>query len=212
MYFEALERRDTLSEMNRLETAESLQTVRADPYDENYYILIIDCTEKVKPCPDDWKILFDEDYTVRNLDLCTENVISRRILDEEGGLTTDLLVINVGVWLIAERISLNTMYTFWDYEGRKGEHIVIFSTQGNEGLQNEETLGSDIVDGSRVFSENRIAGYHISPYGESGCLITYMAMLEKTGAPDYIFKKVASRTLEKTFRGVVGTTAALGAK
>ena len=108
------------------------------------------------------------------------------------------MIVDIGVFMIAQRLAVNTKYAFWEYKGKADESLIIFSSEGNENLQNAEKLGKDVCNGKRVFAGNRIAGYHILPLESGpGCKVTYIALSEKSGVPDWIFKKILPGTLAK---------------
>jgi len=101
-------------------------------------------------------------------------------------------------------MAVNTIYRFWDFNGVKGEHLVLFSSNGNEFLHTEERLGEDIMDGNRVFASTRLAAYLIKANETGGCQISYLTIMEKTGVPDYLFRKLASSVFGTAFDTIVG--------
>jgi hypothetical protein len=72
------------------------------------------------------------DFVTRAVDCNAETVGGNNIISESGDLTTHYIVVDVHIPFVAPRICANTLYTFWNYKGKKDEHLVLFSTIGNE--------------------------------------------------------------------------------
>ena len=124
--------------------------------------------------------MFGERFTELAPTLNDETKKAVRILDESGGLETDYMIVDIGKRFISQRLAVNTKYAFWEYKGNPDEILIIFSSEGNEYLMNADKLGKYVCDGNRVFTGNRIAGYHIRPLESGkGCKVTYLALSDK---------------------------------
>ena len=71
-----MDKRESLTEMSR----QGSQVVRADAWDDKYFITSVDQTEANYPSPDEWKRLFNNEWTETVVTLNKETVMARRVL------------------------------------------------------------------------------------------------------------------------------------
>ena len=135
--------------------------VRSDRHGENF-LTIIDIEQGGDMITDDFKELFGN-WTQNVLKVGNETFQAKRIKDESGGLESDLNVLNFRVPFVSHRYTVNTKYNFYDFKN-KSEHLILFSTLGNEKLMEPDSLGPDFK--SKVAAPNPIAGYFIRPRPE----------------------------------------------
>jgi len=145
--------------------------------------------------------------------MCDDIIEAQTVLYEDctggGKLETDVSVIKLGVPFMSNRATINTKYEFWDYKGRKDEHLVLFSSKENEKLWDADEIGSDLVDGKKVLVLSPLAGYFIRPIKSEDknvparCKVTYLLLSERTCLPDWIARKIIPKIFANTARKIV---------
>jgi len=165
--------------------------VRSDPYPDkpNRFLTIIDSEEKSGLKPEDFRKFFNgKGFVVHSVGCNADIVEGDHITTEAGDLHSHYIVVDVKITFVWPRICGNTLYTFWNYKGKKDEHLILFSSIGCEHMMTNEYLGNNKMNG-KVLVENDISGYFIRPSASGGCHVTYTLLNDTTGTPDFAFKK-----------------------
>ena len=68
--------------------------------------------------PDDFKLLFGDNFTKLSKRQSDYLTTSKRIFNEPGGLTTDLYILDLEVPLFSPRYVALTKYAFWEFKDR----------------------------------------------------------------------------------------------
>ena len=138
------------------------------------------------------------DFATRAVACNSETVAGDQIYSEAGDLHTHYIVVDVHVPFVSPRLCGNTLYTLWNYKGKKDEHLVLYSTFGNDKLMTPDFLGRSVTDG-KVIAHNDMSGYYIRP-AEGGYKVTYMIIADTNGTPDFLFRNFGTKNMMAGFR------------
>jgi hypothetical protein len=173
---------------------------RSDSYPKaNRFYTIIDSVEKGLT-PEKFRKMFNgSDFATRAVACNAETVGGDQIFSESGDLHTHYIVVDVNIPFVSPRICGNTLYTLWNYRGKEDEHLVLYSTYGNEKFMTREYLGGSVMDG-KVIASNDMSGYYIRPAEGGGYKVTYMIIADTNGTPDFLFRNFGTKNMFAGFR------------
>jgi hypothetical protein len=96
---------------------------------------MIDSVEKTGITPEDFKKFFDFNgagFVDHAVGCNSDTVDGKHIITESGNLHTHYIVVDVKIPFVAPRICCNTLYPFWNYQGKNDEHLMLFSSDDND--------------------------------------------------------------------------------
>lgn len=81
-------------------------------------LTIVDVMIPDNVLPDDYKLLFGDNFTKLSKRQSSYLTTSKRVLNEPGGLTTDIYVLDLEIPLFSPRYVALTKYAFWEFKER----------------------------------------------------------------------------------------------
>lgn len=152
-----------------------------------------------------FKYLF-ENLCNENVSLTEECTSSEQFCTEDGLRGKyETIVMTQKLPLQSERTVVSTTYNFFDYDGKKGTHVSIQSSRGNEKFMNKESLGERLVDGYRVIVNIPINGYFVEPLlpDGRGVKVFYANRAQSNGIPYYLYKKFGASKLASGLKRIL---------